>query len=159
MTFMANLTKIFDCLNGNWDTNFNSAYTKDYLGFQSYCSAFVANGGTFNGGQGCCSQHNGRDATSNAHVGRGLCRKNMWKDPVFSAAYAGPSVDLAQMCGRDTNQACTVTGYSARSEDWGRFVNLLEIAQNEIAHIGPDMPKALSAAETISPPLSAMTAG
>ena len=30
---------------------------------------------------------------------------------------------------------------------------------NQIAHIGPDMPKALSAAETNSPPLSAITAG
>ena len=30
---------------------------------------------------------------------------------------------------------------------------------NQIAHIVPDMPKALSAAATVSPPLSAMTAG
>ena len=30
---------------------------------------------------------------------------------------------------------------------------------NQIAHIGPDMPKAASAAETPMPPLSAITAG
>jgi len=35
-------------------------------------------------------------------------------------------MNLAQMCGGNTDQACTVTGYSATLEEWGWFVNLLD---------------------------------